>query len=157
MEEKGYSKWQAKYASEKQRRAAGKEYTPRPRVDKVPEELTSIGVKLERDLESQYGWKVTMKGKIRPIWVAKGTQYKDGGCKYYPAVVINYKGKQKLYSLAALIWLLHFNRRIPGGYVIDHIDNDSFNNDPTNLQMLTIRQNIEKNPSAVHKKCKKIV
>ena len=36
---------------------------------------------------------------------------------------------------------------IPAGYVVDHIDNDSFNNSLDNLQLLSIRENIEKNPS----------
>ena len=34
---------------------------------------------------------------------------------------------------------------IPDGYVVDHIDNDSFNNDISNLQLLTIGENAKKN------------
>ena len=45
-----------------------------------------------------------------------------------------------------------FNGDVPAGYVVDHIDNDPYNNDPYNLQILTISENLEKryedNPEA---------
>ena len=141
----GCTEWQAKYMLEKSRRKG--EYKAKPRKNKTPEDLEQLDVVVTPDSTSDYGWKITMKGRVRPIWVAKGTQYKDGGCKYYPAVTINYNNKQSLYSLAAIIWLGYLKKDIPAGYVIDHIDNDSFNNDISNLQMLTIRENIDKNPS----------
>lgn len=90
---------------------------------------------------------VTVKGKKRNIFVAKGTVYKDGSCKYYLCVTITYEGKQKMISLAVLIWVGFLKRNIPAGYVVDHIDNDSFNNDVSNLQLLTIRENLVKNPA----------
>lgn len=146
MTEYGLSESQAQYALDGSRRDLNKPYTPRPRQDKNPTLLEELGITIE-PANNDYGWKVTMRGKVRPIWVAKGTQYKSGGCKYYPAVTINKDNKQKTWSLSSLIWLGHLKKPIPAGYVVDHIDNDSFNNTIDNLQLLTIRQNIEKNPS----------
>jgi hypothetical protein len=37
-----------------------------------------------------------------------------------------------------------FNGDIPDGYVVDHIDNDSYNNAPCNLRILTIEENLAK-------------
>lgn len=147
MEEYGLTRSQAEYALDGSRRDLMKPYKPQKRKDKSPLHLKYLDIKVEPDLTNDYGWKVTMKGKVRPIWVAKGTQYKNGSCKYYPAVTINYNNKQKTFSLSSLIWLGYLKKEIPAGYVVDHIDNDSFNNDVDNLQLLTIRQNIEKNPS----------
>ena len=53
-------------------------------------------------------------------------------------------GKQKSISLASLVMVLIIGKDIPNGYVVDHIDNDSFNNDVSNLQLLTIGENAKK-------------
>ena len=50
-------------------------------------------------------------------------------------------------SLASVLMTCVLLKDIPAGYVVDHIDNDSFNNDLSNLQLLSIRENLEKNPS----------
>lgn len=142
----GYTYYQARYACDKSRGSNAENYKPRPRKDKTPEQMEELGVTIE-PADNEYGWNVYRHGKKKAIWVAKGTQYKSGGCKYFPAIAITHKGKQACYSLSSLIWLCYLKKEIPAGYVIDHIDNDSFNNDPDNLQMLTIRENIVKNPS----------
>lgn len=82
--------------------------------------------------------------------------------KYYPIVTFSYMNSIKSIPLARLIYAW-FVEDIPAGYVIDHIDNDPFNNyinskdinDPkNNLQMLTIEENLAKryidNPDAGH-------
>lgn len=145
--EKGLTESQAVYACDKTRGRNVDEYKPKPRHDKKPKDLKELGIQLVKNSESEYGWDVLRNGKKKVIFVAKGSQYKDGSCKYYPAIAITNNYKQKLWSLSSLIWLGYLNKGIPAGYVVDHIDNDSFNNDPDNLQLLTIRQNIEKNPS----------
>ena len=45
-----------------------------------------------------------------------------------------------------------YNGDIPDGYVVDHADNNSFNNNPKNLQLFTVEENLAKryidNPEA---------
>lgn len=145
-EENGYTYWQAKYALEKGRRKDGKEYKPQPRKGWTVQEMDDLGIQVE-PCDNEYGWKVSRNGRKRAIFVTKGTVYKNGGCKYYPSIVVTMNGKPKIISLAVVIWVGYLRREIPAGYVVDHIDNDSFNNDPSNLQLLTIRENLLKNPA----------
>ena len=142
----GYTYWQAKYALEKSRRDPDRPYTPQPRKGWTVEEFDQLGITVE-PADNDYGWQVYRNGRKHAIFVTKGTVYKDGGCKYYPSIVITNNYKPKLISLAVVIWVGYLKREIPAGYVVDHIDNDSFNNDISNLQLLTIRQNVEKNPA----------
>lgn len=147
MEEYGLTESQAHYVLDGSRRDLNKPYTPKPRRDKWYSEMKELGITVIPNSDSEYGWDVFRDGKKKTIFVAKGTQYKNGSCKYYPAVAITHNYKQSLWSLSSLIWLGYLGKNIPAGYVVDHIDNDSFNNDVSNLQLLTIRQNLEKNPS----------
>lgn len=80
-------------------------------------------------------------------------EHKYGQTKIYPKVQFNCKGKTYAIPLSrfAYAW---FIGDIPDGYVIDHIDNDPFNNSIDNLQMLTIEENLAKrykdNPNAAY-------
>ena len=71
--------------------------------------------------------------------------------KYYPKV--SFCVKQRVFNipLSRLVYVW-FKGDIPDGYVCDHIDNDSFNNLPDNLQILTVGDNLAKrfedNPEA---------
>lgn len=71
--------------------------------------------------------------------------------KYYPKVTFCASQIRYNIPLSRLIYAW-FNGDIPDGYVVDHIDNNSFNNDPKNLQLLTIEENLAKrfedNPEA---------
>ena len=145
-EQNGYTYWQAKYALEKKRRQEGKEYKPRPRRGWTLEEFDELGWKVVPS-DNEFGWDIYRNGKKHVVFVTKGTRYKDGGCKYYPATTYTVDKKQRIVSLAVLIWVGYLRREIPAGYVVDHIDNDSFNNDTSNLQLLTIRENLLKNPA----------
>lgn len=145
-EQNGCTYWQAKYALEKNRRTEGKEYKPQPRKGWTVQEFEQLGIHIE-PCDNEYGWQVSRKGRKHAIFVVKGTVYKDGGCKYYPCIVITNNYKPKLISLAVVIWVGYLKRDIPAGCVVDHIDNDSFNNDTSNLQLLTIRENLLKNPA----------
>lgn len=44
-------------------------------------------------------------------------------------------------SRVLYVW---FKEDIPDGYVIDHIDNDQFNNELSNLRLTTIEENLKK-------------
>ena len=49
----------------------------------------------------------------------------------------------KLYYIHRVIWEA-FNGEIPSDMEVDHIDNDTSNNDISNLQLLTRRENVKK-------------
>ena len=51
--------------------------------------------------------------------------------------------KPVTYTLSRLVYL-YFISDIPQGYDVDHIDGDTFNNIPENLQLLTRKDNIHK-------------
>lgn len=63
--------------------------------------------------------------------------------KYYPKVTFCVKNKRYSIPLSRLIYVWHIGD-VPAGYVVDHIDNNSFNNSPENLQILTIEENLQK-------------
>ena len=71
--------------------------------------------------------------------------------KYYYKVTFSYKRKTYNVPLSRLVYVW-FNGDIPDGYVVDHINNDSFDNRPENLQILTVGDNLKKrfedNPDA---------
>ena len=70
-------------------------------------------------------------------------EHKYGQTKIYPKVQFNYKGKSYSFPLSRFVYTW-FIRDIPDGYVVDHIDNDPFNNNIDNLQILTIEGNLAK-------------
>lgn len=142
----GYSESQAEYSLDASRRDISKPYTPKPRKGWTVEEFEDLGLTIEPS-DNEYGWEIKRKGRKKVIFVTKGTVYKSGGCKYYPAIQVQKGYKSTTISLGIAVWVGYLKREIPAGYVIDHIDNDSFNNSVENLQMLTIRQNLEKNPA----------
>lgn len=71
--------------------------------------------------------------------------------KYYHKVTFSYKRKTYNIPLSRLVYVW-YNGDIPDGYVVDHINNDSFDNRPENLQILTVGDNLKKrfedNPEA---------
>lgn len=71
---------------------------------------------------------------------------------YYIIVVNCGKDKPKTYSLHRALYA-YFKGDIPAGYVVDHIDSNRSNNDLSNLQLLSSRQNVLKGKvsKTVHK------
>lgn len=53
------------------------------------------------------------------------------------------RGKNTTYTVSRLVYI-YFNGDIPEGYDVDHIDGDTFNNIPENLQLLTRKDNLNK-------------
>lgn len=91
-------------------------------------------------------WEVTYKGKSMVFKPFKGRiiiQYYLGEVLRPNSGKINKYGYGSI-SLSALVWLKN-KGDIPAGYVVDHIDNNSLNNNLDNLQLLTRGQNIKKN------------
>ena len=81
-------------------------------------------------------------------------RHKYGGDKFYPKVTFSTgNGKSVTITLARLIYCW-FIGDIPAGMVIDHKDNNPFNNRVDNLQMLTYEENLKKrfedNPDNAH-------
>ena len=78
------------------------------------------------------------KDKYRPV-------------KYYYKITQSFNSKLSNIPLSRLIYVW-FKGDIPDGYVVDHINNDSFDNRPENLQLLTVGDNLKKrfedNPEA---------
>ena len=139
----GYCHSTARYIVDK-----GENYKPRPRQDINYQDIVDLGITIEIDSNEESGFKVFQDGKRRPIALRKTGQYKYGGQKFHYYTYYTYKVddklKQKPISLASLIYVLLLHKDIPAGYVIDHIDNDSFNNKLSNLQMITIGDNVRK-------------
>lgn len=63
--------------------------------------------------------------------------------KSYPKINFNYKGKGVCYPLARFIYAWFYGE-VKEGEVVDHIDNNPFNNNIENLQVLTQEQNLHK-------------
>ena len=63
--------------------------------------------------------------------------------KYYHKITYSLNRKVINIPLSRLIYVW-FKGDIPDGYVVDHINNDSFDNRPENLQLLTVGDNLKK-------------
>ena len=70
-------------------------------------------------------------------------EHKYGKTKSYPKIQMNYLGKGYAFPLSRVIYAW-FKGDIPDGYVVDHIDNNPFNNNIDNLQLLSIEENLYK-------------
>lgn len=126
-------------------------YKPRPRKDTTELDLIANGLEIIQDDSEESGYKIYQHGVRRPITLRKTGQYKNGGQKFHYYTYYNFKDengktKQRPVSLANIIMCLINHKDVLAGYVVDHIDNDSFNNNLDNLQILSIRDNAMKNP-----------
>ena len=68
---------------------------------------------------------------------------KDSHGKKYRIVAVRINGKKLMILAHRLIWNLYYGK-IPEGMVIDHVDNNSLNNDIKNLQCITQSENIKR-------------
>ena len=84
------------------------------------------------------------------VTLARG-KHKYRPDKYYHKITYSFNRKVINIPLSRLIYVW-FIGDIPDGYVVDHINNDSFDNRPENLQLLTVGDNLKKrfedNPEA---------
>ena len=76
------------------------------------------------------------------ITLARG-KHKYRPDKYYYKITYSLNRKVINIPLSRLIYVW-FKDDIPDGYVVDHINNDSFDNRPENLQLLTVGDNLKK-------------
>ena len=63
--------------------------------------------------------------------------------KYYHKITYSFNRKAINIPLSRFIYVW-FKGDIPDGYVVDHINKDSFDNRPENLQLLTVGDNLKK-------------
>lgn len=100
--------------------------------------ISDWGISILKTDKSEFGYLVFQDKKVRNMNLHKG--------KNHDYVFVNLKtpeGKWKPIALHRLIWLT-FNEYIPKGYIVDHIDNNSLNNDISNLQCILNRDNMVK-------------
>ena len=64
--------------------------------------------------------------------------------KSYDIIMFSIRGKGHYTIPLSRVIYAWFKEDIPDGYVIDHIDNDPFNNNLDNLKMTTIETNLKK-------------
>ena len=76
------------------------------------------------------------------VTLARG-KHKYRHDKYYHKITYSFNIKVINIPLSRLIYVW-FIGDIPDGYVVDHINNDSFDNRPENLQLLTVGDNLKK-------------
>lgn len=84
------------------------------------------------------------------ITLARG-KHKYRPDKYYYKITYSFNRKVINIPLSRLIYVW-FKGDIPDGYVVDHKNNDSFDNTPDNLKLMTVGDNLKKrfedNPEA---------
>jgi len=85
------------------------------------------------DLDSQQVWSEKYKKWMKP-W-----KNRDG----YVCVRLTDINKKQLTDilLSRLVWTMANGRQIPDGYQVNHIDEDKNNNNPSNLELVTAKEN----------------
>ena len=85
----------------------------------------------------------TIKTYTRITITQATRKHKYAQSKAYPKINFYYKNKGRCYPLARVLYAW-FKGDIDDGMVVDHIDNNPFNNCLSNLQLLTQERNLEK-------------
>lgn len=117
----------------------GTDYTP----EKTKEYLIKNNITII-EANNKFGYNIYQGNTLlRPF--VRQQERKYGEAKPYAYVQFtNYeKHKQEQLAIHQIVYLT-FKGDIKRGFVIDHINEDSLDNRPENLQLLTRRQNIEK-------------
>lgn len=93
----------------------------------------------------EYGWRVISCGRQKKIYTVKEQTAKQKHLYVNVQMVVNGEVYQNRgMPLAQLVWIKVLGRAIAPGCVIDHIDENPLNNMPSNLQMLSIGDNVRK-------------
>lgn len=70
-------------------------------------------------------------------------KHKYASDKQYKAFMFSYKGKAVSMPVARLV-MAWTKGEVPDGYDVDHKNNDPFDNDPDNLQIISHADNLRK-------------
>ncbi len=74
-----------------------------------------------------------------------GLNHKYGKSCEYVFYQLNINGKQRYIGLHNIIYAW-YKGEVPLGYEVDHLDGDTFNNSPENLELVTRAENIRRQP-----------
>ena len=130
-----------KKMQDKQKRARNKPLTK--------EWLKSVGIELKmEDGKTVPTIYHTRRGKTVIVKPGLNTQEKKFGkpMSYY-IVSWSINGKQFSTSFARLVYVWYHGDIPEGLWDIDHIDNNTLNNNPDNLRLLSHKENIQKRPN----------
>ena len=126
---------------DKQKRARSKPLTK--------EWLKSAGIELKMEdgktVPTVYH---TRRGKTVKIKPCLNTQQKKFGkpMSYY-IICLSVNGKSFTTSFARLVYVWYHGDIPEGWWDVDHIDNDTLNNSPDNLRLLSHKENLQKRPN----------
>lgn len=108
----------------------------------TPEMFRTTKVFYDKNSEK---WCVITRDKEKAIRTPKEWSSKEQHLYAYVDMIVGDRVMaSRSMSLAALIWLRYLGRSIPAGCVVDHIDEDPSNNNPDNLQLLSVGDNVRK-------------
>lgn len=113
-------------------------------------------VEIWKTIPDYENYQVSDLGNIKSLNYLRSNKsklLKPGICnKGYKIVVLSKFGKSKTFKLHKLIAITFLNHK-PCGYelVVDHIDNNKLNNNLSNLQIITSRENLSKDKKGVSK------
>ncbi len=103
-----------------------------------------------------------MPVEVPEIIEFNGTTFRlmGGKRKYYLSQSNTNKGRKNPKGLHVAIWEHAHGKTVPKGHVVHHIDGDSFNNDPENLECLPgkehqsmhMRAHVQENPELFRKR-----
>ena len=112
-----------------------KDYNAIPWKDLVYYDVSSSTF-LRRSVETNYGVEKERRKKDSEIG---HLTFKKDGTRHYASM----KHKKKNYLIHRIIYILH-RGYIPDGMVVNHIDFNTHNNDISNLEICTFRQNLNR-------------
>lgn len=112
------------------------------------EDLVNMGINVQLDNNEECGFKIYHKSQLRlkttelhPVKNVKHHKY--GKDKTYYIISWSQLGKTLSFPLQRVIYAWYYEE-CPNDKDVDHIDNDSLNNHPDNLQLLSRKENIAK-------------
>lgn len=117
---------------------------------KMLEDMGIVDIRLEEGDTDWYIERYWFKNSSKTIKTHTRIQitqaickHKYTKCKSYPKINFYYKNKPYCYPLARVLYAW-FKGDIKDGMVVDHIDNNPYNNSLDNLQLLTQEENLAK-------------
>lgn len=98
-----------------------------------------------REIDGQF-YQDKPRAGLKPVYKwTQATHHKYGKTMVYEYVLFyNYETRKSVLMSFHSFLYAWYKGEVPAGYDVDHIDNDTLNNDLDNLQLLTHKENIKK-------------